>query len=401
MVEQILTDQGVNFESQLFKHLCILLGTNKLHTSTYHAAGNGITERVNRTVKPNLAKFVNDDHDDWDMFLQLSISAYNNTYHSSIGMTPYEAVFGRKSVFVADVIMNNQLPSNTKLKDIADFTFALRRSADHVSRIIRENTLVAQAKQKLNYDRFVKEKAEFQVGDVVKINNCRRHVGLSKAFEPKFIGPFTITKKLGDLNYQLEAPNIKSEIFHYNRLLPYYTRKQFACEPEPFVVSQPGSQSVESVFRQNDVEVLPDYFLHTIMHDYYWVKPKKKTLAVLTPSVQTNLQSVIDSVACGEAVISLSPALSDMLYRTSPLRELESLRFVDANASFEADEPEHLDVPSTASVMPEQLASVDGVRVNDKDKPVIACPGCSRFFEASFGIKIHAKACKGPTNTLI
>ena len=90
-----------------------------------------------------------------------------------------------------------------------------------------------------------------------------------------------------------------------------------------------------------------------------------------------------------------------MLYRTSPLRELESLRFVDANASFEADEPEHLDVPSTASVMPEQLASVDGVRVNDKDKPVIACPGCSRFFEASFGIKIHAKACKGPTNTLI
>ena len=43
MIERILTDQGVNFESNLFKHLCFLLGTNKLHKSTYHPAGNGIT----------------------------------------------------------------------------------------------------------------------------------------------------------------------------------------------------------------------------------------------------------------------------------------------------------------------------------------------------------------------
>ena len=45
MVEQILSDQGVNFEAKLFKHLCKLLNTEKLHTSTYHASGNGITEQ--------------------------------------------------------------------------------------------------------------------------------------------------------------------------------------------------------------------------------------------------------------------------------------------------------------------------------------------------------------------
>ena len=55
MVEQILSDQGVNFESHLFKHLCILLGTNKLHTTSYHPMCNGITERPNKTIKPNLA----------------------------------------------------------------------------------------------------------------------------------------------------------------------------------------------------------------------------------------------------------------------------------------------------------------------------------------------------------
>ena len=122
MIEKLLSDQGVNLESNLIKHLCILLGTDKLHTSTYHARGNGITERVNRNVKPNIAKFVKHSHDDWDMFVQMAISAYNNSYHSSIKMTPYEAQFGRKLILVSDVIMNHQLPASTKLKDISDFT---------------------------------------------------------------------------------------------------------------------------------------------------------------------------------------------------------------------------------------------------------------------------------------
>ena len=52
------------------------------------------------------------------MFVQMAISAYNNSYHSSIKMTPYEAQFGRKLILVSDVIMNHQLPASTKLKDI-------------------------------------------------------------------------------------------------------------------------------------------------------------------------------------------------------------------------------------------------------------------------------------------
>ena len=144
MVEQILTDQGVNFESHLFKHLCNLLGSDKLHTSTYHPAGNGITERPNKTIKPNLAKFVNISHDDWDLFLQLSISAYNNSYHSTLKMTPFEAMFGRPSVLVSDVLLNNKLPADTKLKDVSQFIKVLRLNADYVSALIGEHTGQAQ-----------------------------------------------------------------------------------------------------------------------------------------------------------------------------------------------------------------------------------------------------------------
>ena len=47
MVERILTDQGVSFENALFKELCTLCGTDKLHSSTYHGMGHGKVERVN------------------------------------------------------------------------------------------------------------------------------------------------------------------------------------------------------------------------------------------------------------------------------------------------------------------------------------------------------------------
>ena len=83
-VEQILTDHGVNFLSKLVKHLCFLCGIDKLHSTTYHPMGNGLAERMMRTLKPSIAKFVNDEHDDWDTIVQLSTSAYNSAYHASI-----------------------------------------------------------------------------------------------------------------------------------------------------------------------------------------------------------------------------------------------------------------------------------------------------------------------------
>ena len=37
-----------------------------------------------------------EDYDSWDRFLPLIEFTYNNNFHSNIGMTPYEALYGRK-----------------------------------------------------------------------------------------------------------------------------------------------------------------------------------------------------------------------------------------------------------------------------------------------------------------
>ena len=57
------------------------------------------------------------------------------------------------------------------------------------------------------------------------INNPQSRSGFCKAFEKKFIGPFTIVKQTSNLNYLLESPNYKPIIAHYNRMYKFEMRK--------------------------------------------------------------------------------------------------------------------------------------------------------------------------------
>ena len=43
-----------------------------------------------KLIKPCLAKLIDIDQDDWDVYLPMAISSYNNSFQSSIKMTPYE-----------------------------------------------------------------------------------------------------------------------------------------------------------------------------------------------------------------------------------------------------------------------------------------------------------------------
>jgi len=257
MVENFLSDQGSSFEALLFKHLCILLGTNKLRTTTYMAPGNGNTERLNKTIKPAIAKHLDTTKSNWDSFLQMAISAYNNSYHSSIKMTPFEALYNRPAIQVADVIMNNQLPSTTKIADIAEFTKQLKQDANRIGERLRINVELAKAKQKKYYDQFVRSNASYKIGDLVTIENHSKIQGISKSFLPKFNGPYIITKQPRELTYVLQAPNRKDEVVHFNKLHKYKLRKQsvdnLVDEPTKIVLKQ-------TIILQNETEHHFDMF---------------------------------------------------------------------------------------------------------------------------------------------
>lgn len=57
--EQIHTDQGREFESDLFKTVCHKLGVHKTRTTPYRPQSDGMFERFSRTLKQMLSIFTN------------------------------------------------------------------------------------------------------------------------------------------------------------------------------------------------------------------------------------------------------------------------------------------------------------------------------------------------------
>ncbi|CAN4125159.1 unnamed protein product [Withania somnifera] len=72
------------------------LGTKVNLSTAFHPQTDGQAERTIQTLEDMPRACVLDFKGSWDDHLPLIEFAYNNSYHSSIKMAPYEALYGRK-----------------------------------------------------------------------------------------------------------------------------------------------------------------------------------------------------------------------------------------------------------------------------------------------------------------
>ena len=70
------------------------LGTQLNFSFAYHPETNGQTEWVNQILEDMLKMYIMDRQNKWEEFLHLVEFAYNKSYHSSIGMAPFQALYG-------------------------------------------------------------------------------------------------------------------------------------------------------------------------------------------------------------------------------------------------------------------------------------------------------------------
>jgi hypothetical protein len=93
--KKIISDRDSRFTSRFWKSLQLALGTQLNLSTAYHPEIDGQTERVNQVMEDMLRMYVMDNQTQWEKHLPLVEFAYNKSYHSSIGMPPYEALYGR------------------------------------------------------------------------------------------------------------------------------------------------------------------------------------------------------------------------------------------------------------------------------------------------------------------
>jgi hypothetical protein len=219
--QKILSDQGANFESKLFHHLCRILGVRKLQTTAYHPQGNGLCERFNGTLSDIISTLVNHHGDDWDEVLGLALFHYRSKVHSAIGVSPFVMLYGRQPRQVPDVELPRFAATHALTSSSGDYMGNLEMKLSRLHQQTRE----IQAQRLLRSSETTRKTLPpLTPGDKVFLkNNCRRH-----KFDDRFKGPFRVSQQLDDQTvlldkdtvlYRTHRGRIKTRPRHWNDYL--------------------------------------------------------------------------------------------------------------------------------------------------------------------------------------
>ncbi|GJZ98255.1 putative reverse transcriptase domain-containing protein [Tanacetum coccineum] len=89
----IISDRDSHFTSRVWQSLHKALGTQLNLSTVYHPQTDGQSERTIQTLEDMLRACVIDFENGWDRHLPLVEFSYNNSYHMSIKVAPYEALY--------------------------------------------------------------------------------------------------------------------------------------------------------------------------------------------------------------------------------------------------------------------------------------------------------------------
>jgi len=92
----IVSERDPRFTSRFWKSLQEALSSKLRMSSAYHPQTDGQSERTIQSLEELLRVCVLEKGGTWDSHLPLIEFTYNNSYHSSIGMAPFEALYGRR-----------------------------------------------------------------------------------------------------------------------------------------------------------------------------------------------------------------------------------------------------------------------------------------------------------------
>ena len=214
--ETLLTDQGTNFLSNIFKNVCKLLKIKKIQTTAYHPQSNGALERSHRTLSEYLRHFINSQQVDWDEWLPFAIFTYNTTPHTSTNFTPFELLYGEEATLPTSITTKPKICYNYD-----DYVQNIKAKMQTTRNIARDEILKHKNLSKLYYDKKGNIK-HFKVGDKVLLHNDSGTLGTNKKFNSKWLGPYEIVSIDSDVNCTILIKKKRMKV-HFNRLKYYNT----------------------------------------------------------------------------------------------------------------------------------------------------------------------------------
>ena len=217
--EQLHSDQGAQFESQLIAEVCKLLHINKTRTTPYHPQCDGLVERFNRTLLNMLATCATDHPFEWEKHIRKVCMAYNSSVHSSTGHTPFYLMFGQQARLPIDTMYGTG--ECDEAQSPCEYAEALKKRLSAAFTLVREQLATTHQRQKAMYDQKIHGKPHDQGALVWLHVPFKGRRGSRKLYHP-WTGPYKIVKQLSEVTYRIQKLHGRKQrkIVHFDRLKP-------------------------------------------------------------------------------------------------------------------------------------------------------------------------------------
>ena len=210
-----MSDQGRQFESDLFSALCKLLEIRKQRTTPGHPAANGQVERYNRLILSLVRCHLDNGNNHWDEKLPLLSAAVRSMVNCSTGFTANMLMLGREVRLPTDLIF--QKPTETA-PEYPTLIKELLRSMKEAHEMARKHLGGVQHIQKETYDAKLVA-ARYAPGDLVYKTNTNPAVGHNRKLQPQWVGPLLVLEAKSDVTYKVRGRK-KTLVLHHNNLRP-------------------------------------------------------------------------------------------------------------------------------------------------------------------------------------
>jgi hypothetical protein len=216
--QSIISDRDRIFTSAVWRELFRLTDTKLLMSSSYHPQTDGQTERLNQCLENFLRCSVSACPKQWSKWLSVAEFWYNTTFHTALGTTPFQVLYGHSPKQLG--IIN---PLHCHSSEIEQWM----RERNLLNEVVQHNLSRAQLRMKQHADKNRSER-QFSVGDMVylKVQPYIQSTVAQRSNQKlsyRFYGPYKILARVGSVAYHLDLPSDARihPVVHVSQLKPH------------------------------------------------------------------------------------------------------------------------------------------------------------------------------------
>ncbi len=187
--EQLLSDRGTNFLSDLIRSVCDILGVEKINASGYHPQTDGLVEKFNSTLVNMVAKCCEVQEHSWDEHLPYLLFAYRSSVQESTRESPFYLLYGRDPRLPTETVLC--APAGLYPTDIGDYRNELTTKLASAWANAKKEIEGAQAAQKCQYDHAAKD-PKLRCGDRVMVCMPSEVQGKDRKLPRPYHGPYRV-----------------------------------------------------------------------------------------------------------------------------------------------------------------------------------------------------------------